>query len=53
MDDNGTRPAGNIGEEVEDCVEDRAELDSLVLDDTESVAGGSEYWCCVSGALEE
>jgi len=40
MTDNSTGSTSNVGEEIEDCVEGRTELDSLILDDTEGVSCG-------------
>ena len=43
VDNDCARSAGHVGEEVENCVEDCAELDGLVLDDTECVTCCSEH----------
>jgi len=40
MADYSTGSTSNVGEEIEDCVEGRTELDSLILDDTEGVSCG-------------
>lgn len=42
MNNNSTRPASDVGEKIEDCVENCTELHSLILDDTEGVTGRPE-----------
>ena len=51
MDDHSSRTASDVGEEVKDGIEDCAELDRLVLDDTECVSCCSEDFFGVSSKL--